>query len=84
MRKLIYSIGISIFLLMLFFTVSTSLTNPLYGMSEEATIKIEETLHLSRSDCDGVCTRDREYSCIIRDSAGSPIAKCDGWRRPAA
>jgi len=54
-----YAIGTSLFLIMLIFTLSTSLINPTYGMSEEATIKMEETLHLSRSDCDGVCTRDR-------------------------
>lgn len=36
MRKLIYSIGVTLFLAFLTFHVTTSLTNPFYGVSMEA------------------------------------------------
>ncbi len=36
MRKLIYSIGVTMFLAFLTFHVTTSLTNPFYGVSMEA------------------------------------------------
>ncbi len=36
MRKLIYSIGVTVFLAFLTFHVTTSLTNPFYGVSMEA------------------------------------------------
>jgi len=36
MRNFLYSIGITGFLAMMVFTLATSLSNPYYGMSEEA------------------------------------------------
>src|SRR5690625_6930501 len=57
-----YAIGTSLFLIMLIFTLSTSLINPTYGMSEGAVMEIE--IQSSGSGTDKCCEhKNRNIIC---------------------
>lgn len=55
MRKLMYSIGITLFLAFMAFYVTTSLTDPFYGMSLEALAQGSGSGGYD-FDCSGSCT----------------------------
>lgn len=71
MRKLIYSIGVTLFLMFMSFHVTTSLTNPYFGVSMEA---------LAQGSGSG-----GSGDCFYIDENGVPVVSCgaDGgccWR----
>ena len=61
-KNVMYAIGTSLFLIMLIFTLSTSLINPTYGMSEGAVMEIE--IQSSGSGTDKCCEhKNRNIIC---------------------
>ncbi|HLT94859.1 MAG TPA: hypothetical protein VKZ56_09880, partial [Membranihabitans sp.] len=80
MRKLIYAIGVSLFLAFMAFHVATSLTNPYFGMSVEALAQgsgsggTSNKFFYVMEDCGSLgyyvccCSDGNSYSCDIPTS----------------
>jgi|GEM_PF-1233046 len=54
-KNVMYAIGTSLFLIMLIFTLSTSLINPMYGMSEGAVMERSDSSSSESGTGDIVC-----------------------------
>src|SRR5690625_611899 len=78
-KNVMYAIGTSLFLIMLIFTLSNSLINPMYGMSEG--IMFKSLTSTSSGDCDDECDRaNPNDECYVRDAEGNILKKCIGWK----
>src|SRR5690625_4722535 len=72
-KNVMYAIGTSLFLIMLIFTLSTSLINPMYGMSEG--IMFKSLTSTSSGDCDDECDRANQKHIDFRKYFYPPTRK---------
>jgi len=85
MRRLIYSIGVTLFLSFLVFHVTTLLTNPFYGMSVEALAQGSGSgSGTGNMKCYSVASQCFTFGCTYVTMCGNPcvVKKVDSWSEP--